>query len=194
MLLTFRDFFQLSEGTEAALGLGITLILTALPGAIADIYYIGREGKILSGINSFLRDLVETRKSGLAPERCILALTNRDYGAFSKYLKIISMKINWGYPLRQIYEEFKEKYPKGSKELKYFRDYTSYQELIGVLVLKGLLSEDLIFDLWGSLVWKKLEPIVYGMRKEIEMPRYLENFEVLAKRYPEWAKNNPPKV
>jgi len=92
------------------------------------------------------------------------------------------------------YEEFKEKYPKGSKELKYFRDYTSYQELIGVLVLKGLLSEDLIFDLWGNLVWKKLEPIVYGMRKEIEMPRYLENFEVLAKRYPEWAENNPPKV
>jgi len=92
------------------------------------------------------------------------------------------------------YEEFKEKFPKESKELKYFRDYTSYQELIGVFVLKGLLSEDLIFDLWGQLAWKKLEPIVYGMRKEIEMPRYLENFEVLAQRYPEWAEKNPPKV
>jgi len=67
-LLTLRDFLQLENGTEAALGMGVTLILIALPGAIADIYFVGREGKILDGINSFLRDLVETRKSGLSPE------------------------------------------------------------------------------------------------------------------------------
>ena len=109
MLLTIRDFFNLSNGTEAALGLGITLILIALPGALADIYYIGREGKILDGINNFLRDLVETRKSGLPPERCIQALASRDYGSFSKYLDIINMKISWGYPLHKIYDEFKGK-------------------------------------------------------------------------------------
>ena len=108
-LLTLRDFLQLENGTEAALGMGVTLILIALPGAIADIYFIGREGKILDGINSFLRDLVETRKSGLSPERCIDALHSRDYGSFSKYLNEINMKINWGYPLRKIYEEFSEK-------------------------------------------------------------------------------------
>ena len=108
-LLTLRDFLQLENGTEAALGMGVTLILIALPGAIADIYFIGREGKILDGINSFLRDLVETRKSGLSPEKCIDALHSRDYGSFSKYLDEINMKINWGYPLRKIYEEFNEK-------------------------------------------------------------------------------------
>ncbi|MCW3988747.1 MAG: type II secretion system F family protein [Candidatus Bathyarchaeota archaeon] len=109
LILWLRDLLNLSEGTEAALGLAITLILIALPGAIADMYYIGREGKILDGINNFLRDLVETRKSGLAPERCIHALAGRDYGAFSKYLEIISMKIHWGYPLRKIYVEFRQK-------------------------------------------------------------------------------------
>jgi len=108
-LLTLRDFLQLENGTEAALGMGVTLILIALPGAIADIYFVGREGKILDGINSFLRDLVETRKSGLSPEKCINALHSRDYGSFSKYLNEINMKINWGYPLRKIYEEFSEK-------------------------------------------------------------------------------------
>jgi len=108
-LLWFRDLVGLSEGTEAALGLAITLILVALPGAIADMYYVGREGKIVDGINNFLRDLVETRKSGLAPERCIQALAGRDYGAFSKHLEAISMKIHWGYPLRKIYMEFKAK-------------------------------------------------------------------------------------
>jgi flagellar protein FlaJ len=109
LLLWLRDFINLAEGTEAALGLAITLILVALPGAIADMYYVGREGKILDGINNFLRDLVETRKSGLAPERCIHALAGRDYGAFSKYLETISMKLHWGYPLRQIYVEFRAK-------------------------------------------------------------------------------------
>ena len=109
LLLWLRDFINLAEGTEASLGLAITLILVALPGAIADMYYVGREGKILEGINNFLRDLVETRKSGLAPERCIHALAGRDYGAFSKYLEAISMKLHWGYPLRQIYVEFRAK-------------------------------------------------------------------------------------
>jgi flagellar protein FlaJ len=52
---------------------------------------------------------VETRKSGLAPERCIHALADRDFGAFSKYLKTISMKLNWGHPLRKIYDEFRYK-------------------------------------------------------------------------------------
>jgi len=108
-LLWLRDLINLTEGTEAALGLAITLIMVALPGAIADMYYIGREGKILDGINNFLRDLVETRKSGLAPERCIHALAGRDYGAFSKYLETISMKLHWGYPMRKIYVEFRDK-------------------------------------------------------------------------------------
>jgi len=108
-LLSLRDLLNLAEGTEAALGLGITLIFIAIPGAIADSVLVGREGRILQGITHFLRDLVETRKSGLAPERCIHALANRDYGAFSKYLKTISMKLNWGYPLRKIYDEFRYK-------------------------------------------------------------------------------------
>jgi flagellar protein FlaJ len=108
LLFWISGFFKMAEGTEAALGLAITLIITSLPAAIADMYYIGREGKTLKGINQFLRDLVETRKSGLSPERCIHALSNRDYGSFSKHLNKISMKINWGYPLRSIYEEFKD--------------------------------------------------------------------------------------
>jgi flagellar protein FlaJ len=108
-LLYLRDILGLAEGTEAALGLALILILISIPGVIADSYLVGREGKILDGINHFLRDLVETRKSGLAPERCIHALANRDYGAFSKYLKTISMKLNWGHPLRKIYGEFRYK-------------------------------------------------------------------------------------
>jgi flagellar protein FlaJ len=108
LLLSLRDMVNLAEGTEISLGLAVTLISVALPAAIAEIYIVGRESKILDGINQFLRDLVETRKSGLSPERCIHALSDKDYGAFSKHIQSISMKLNWGYPLRKIYEEFRD--------------------------------------------------------------------------------------
>jgi flagellar protein FlaJ len=107
LVLSLRNLLNLAEGTEAALGLTLTLILISLPGMAADTYFVGREGNILNGINHFLRDLVETRKSGLAPERCIHALANRDYRGFSKHLKLISMRLNWGVPLREIYEDFR---------------------------------------------------------------------------------------
>jgi flagellar protein FlaJ len=109
LLFTLRDMLNLAEGTEAALGLTLTLMIVSLPGIVADSYFVGREGNILNGINQFLRDLVETRKSGLAPERCIHALANRDYSGFSKHLKTVSMKLNWGIPLREIYTDFRSK-------------------------------------------------------------------------------------
>ena len=107
IMTEIRLFLGMAEGTEAVLGLSITLILTTLPGWLADKYFVGREAQILDGINSFLRDLVETRKSGLGPERCIQALSERDYGMFSSHLQRINMKLNWGYPLRLIYDDFR---------------------------------------------------------------------------------------
>ncbi|MHA2430840.1 MAG: DUF4760 domain-containing protein [Promethearchaeota archaeon] len=92
------------------------------------------------------------------------------------------------------YDEFKQKYPLKSEENRMVRTFTGYMELLGTLVNKGLISENLIFDLWGSLSWEKLDTLVYGIRKDIGMPRYLENYEILAKKYKYWTEKNPPKV
>ena len=92
------------------------------------------------------------------------------------------------------YDDFKAKYPKGSEGYRNFMTVASNGELIGTLVNKELLSEDLIFDLYGPLLWEKVESIAHGMRKTLEMPRFLENYEVCAKKYPMWAEKNPPKV
>ncbi len=105
MIIWMRQELNFAEGTEAAIGVTITLLMIAIPGWIADYYTTGRDGKLQSGITQFLRDLVEVRKSGMSPEKSIQALASRDYGGFSKYLRDISTKINWGYPLRQIYDE-----------------------------------------------------------------------------------------
>jgi hypothetical protein len=92
------------------------------------------------------------------------------------------------------YDEFKSKYPMGSEGDRNVRTYAMYGELTGLLVNRGLLSEDLVFDWLGDFTWKKLGPIVQGMRKDSKMPRLYENYEVLAKKYPKWAEKNPPKV
>lgn len=92
------------------------------------------------------------------------------------------------------YDDFKAKYPLGSEGYRNFTRFARNGELLGTLVNKELLNEDLVFDLYGSMLWEKIEAIVYGMRKDLEMPRLYENFEVFAKRYPMWAENNPPKV
>jgi flagellar protein FlaJ len=104
-----RNLFNFAEGTEASLGLAMTLIFISIPVYISDHLTAGRSSSLMDGITQFLRDLVEVRKSGLSPEKSIEALSAREYKGFSKHLQNISTKINWGYPLRQIYQEFAEK-------------------------------------------------------------------------------------
>ena len=70
----------------------------------------------------------------------------------------------------------------------------SYGELIAAFINREVLSEDLIFEIWGDMTWDKAKPIVYGLRKDLAMPRFLENYEACVVKYPEWAKNNPLKV
>jgi len=104
-----RKLLNFAEGTEAALGMTLTLIFVSIPVYISDHLTAGRSSSLMDGITQFLRDLVEVRKSGLSPEKSIDALSAREYKGFSKYLQDINTKINLGYPLRQIYQEFAEK-------------------------------------------------------------------------------------
>jgi len=108
-ILYIRALLSFAEGTEPALGLSMTLIILAVPVMFADQLLVGREKSLQDGITTFLRDLVEVRKSGLGPERCIDALSTRDYKSFSKHLKMINLKLNWGYPIREIYADFRSK-------------------------------------------------------------------------------------
>ncbi|MFW9900974.1 MAG: hypothetical protein ACFFDY_06765 [Candidatus Thorarchaeota archaeon] len=92
------------------------------------------------------------------------------------------------------YDDFKKKYPVGSEGYRYIMKIGNYTELLSTLVNLELLSEDLLFETYGNMMWEKSKPIVYGLRKELNMPRFLENFEVCAMKYPKWAENHPPKV
>ena len=93
------------------------------------------------------------------------------------------------------YQEFLAKYPPGSPEWRRFSTTLALMELCGVLVNRGLLNEDLFFDLFGGfdLIWRRVQGVLPGMRKELD-PRLYENFELLARRHRAWQEAHPPKV
>ena len=93
-------------------------------------------------------------------------------------------------------EEFENKYPQGSREFQLFERFTAKFELAGLLIEYGFLSEDLYYDRYGGLQaeWERAKPIIYGIRKQWNEPRFRENFELLAKRGREWLDRHPPKV
>ena len=92
------------------------------------------------------------------------------------------------------FDDFITKYPMGSEGFNNVMTVASDGELVGVFVNNELLSEDLIFDLYGSLLWEKLGPIIQDMRKLTNKPRLFENYEICAKKYQIWAEKNPPKL
>jgi len=97
-------------------------------------------------------------------------------------------------PEDQSYEDFKAKNPIGSEGYRNFITHGIYAEVIGTLVNKGLLSEDLVFETFGDFSWKKLKAIAQGMRKDWNRPRLWENHEIFAHKLIKWDENNPPKI
>jgi flagellar protein FlaJ len=88
----------------------IGLIAISIPPAIQ--YY--RISKINynseEAIPSFIRDVTESQKIGLSPEKSIIQATTRKfYGQFSQFLELIRSQIEWGIPLRRTFENIRQK-------------------------------------------------------------------------------------
>jgi flagellar protein FlaJ len=86
--------------------LAIALFISAAPAAVVHGRLSKKKTSTEAGMNSFLRDLTEVRKTGLSPERCIESLSHREYGVFSKELRKISSEISWGIPLKKVMMDF----------------------------------------------------------------------------------------
>ena len=112
LLLLFTGFFgmiptpPLQNLVDLPIAVSITLIVSVVPPAIVHQKIAGRKASMERGISNFLRDLTETRKTGLSPESCISNLSGRDYGAFSKELQKMSSDIGWGIPMRNVIMTF----------------------------------------------------------------------------------------
>jgi flagellar protein FlaJ len=91
---------------DLPVAIAIALFIATAPAALVNSKLSKKKGSIEQGINSFLRDLTEVRKTGLSPEKCIESLSSRDYGEFTRELRKISSEISWGVPVRKVIMDF----------------------------------------------------------------------------------------
>jgi flagellar protein FlaJ len=115
LLLLLTNFFGYMEApflspiqtfVDLPVAIAIALFVATAPAAVVHHRVSSKRTSMEQGVNSFLRDLTEVRKTGLSPEKCIESLANRDYGEFSKELRKISSEISWGVPLRKVIMDF----------------------------------------------------------------------------------------
>lgn len=100
-------FSTLAEiGVDMPIAVAVSLFVATAPAAMVHIRLAKKKNSMEQGVNSFLRDLTEVRKTGLSPEKCIESLSKRDYGAFSKELRKISSEISWGIPVKKVMMDF----------------------------------------------------------------------------------------
>ena len=93
-------------------------------------------------------------RQGLAP-----TVTANDVNMLLKVAEIYNTSYDfeatewfWGqYKETKNYEEFRDKYPQGSKGAQLFERFTSKFELAGVLIEYGFLDDNLYFDRYGDV-------------------------------------------
>ncbi len=93
-------------GLDMPVAVSIALFIATAPAAVVHMRLAKERASMEQGVNSFLRDLTEVRKTGLSPEKCIESLSKRDYGTFTKELRKISSEISWGVPIKKVILDF----------------------------------------------------------------------------------------
>jgi hypothetical protein len=96
---------------------------------------------------------------------------------------------NQGYAVLRRFEapptlgQLRKKCPPGSEAYGQVMAYLGSCEMTATFVKQGLLSEELVNDLyWVAGAWQVAGKVCKGLRKEGGEPRLYENFELLASR------------
>ena len=96
----------------------IGLVAASLPIAIQYWHISKINYNAEESLPSFIRDITESQKTGLSPEKSIVQATKRkDYGSFSKFLDLMRSQIEWGIPLRKLLITCARKFEVGLSQL-----------------------------------------------------------------------------
>jgi len=109
LIVKLRMLMGLEKGYESTIAMCLSFLVFFAPGAIAWEKYGKENVSILHGMTRFLRDLTETRKTGMSPEKCIRILADRNYGGFTKHLKLMNRQLGWGASLKKVYKDFERR-------------------------------------------------------------------------------------
>lgn len=83
------------------------------------------------------------------------------------------------------YEQFIIEAPPGSIRFNNLIRVANFYDSLGVLVEGGAIDPEAVFELF-PVPWAKVEPIIQGMRRELEWPDLFDHFEALGARYQRW--------
>ncbi|MGI0014140.1 MAG: type II secretion system F family protein, partial [Nitrososphaera sp.] len=86
--------------------LAVGLAISTTPPAILSAIESKRKMAVERMMPSFVLDLAEIRKTGLAPEKCIEQLATRNYGELSKQVRRMATQVSWGVPLSKVLKDF----------------------------------------------------------------------------------------
>ncbi len=72
--------------------------------------------------------------------------------------------------------------PPGSDENAFFRQVTSYWDMVCAIVKRHLVDKELFFETNGELtiVWEKVRHLLPGLRLTYDNPQFLANLELVA--------------
>ena len=84
----------------------------------------------------------------------------------------------------QSWEEIKARYLSHTDEDRWFRMTISYWEMVGTLVNRGVLHDELFFEHTGEdvVTWERCKPWLEGVRAAIR-PTYLHNFQEMVEKH-----------
>ncbi len=93
-------------------------------------------------------------------------------------------------------EDWKKICPAGSQESAYYRQVTSYWDMVASFVASGVLHHELFFQSNRELllVWVRIRDLVPEFRKINRDPLALRNVELVAADYIDWMNRQSPEA
>jgi hypothetical protein len=91
-------------------------------------------------------------------------------------------------------DEMMQKYPQGSEENTYIRMVISYWEMVGSIVNRGLINDELFFESNGEIwvVWDRMRAVVPVWRAAFKNPLLFSNIEETCQRLEQWREKRSP--
>jgi len=92
--------------------------------------------------------------------------------------------------------EFTAICPPGSDENAFYRQVTTYWEMVAAIVNRGMLDEDLFFESTTEalLVWLRVKNVTLEFRNARKNPLILRNLETLAEKHEKWLATRAPEA
>jgi len=93
-------------------------------------------------------------------------------------------------------DEFNALCGPGKEENAYYRQVTTYWEMVAAIVNRGMIDEDLFFETTteGLITWLRVKNITQEFRKARKNPLVLRNLELLAEKHEKWLSTRAPEA